>query len=97
VPGVIRIGCSGWQYRHWRGSFYPSDLPASRWLEHYATLFETVEINNTYTDTRLRAWAEWLAAHAAERRDGYVHFNNDVGGHAPRDACRLRAMVDRHG
>jgi uncharacterized protein YecE (DUF72 family) len=44
----VRIGCSGWQYRHWRGNFYPADLPAARWLEHYAREFDTVEINNTF-------------------------------------------------
>jgi uncharacterized protein YecE (DUF72 family) len=44
----IRIGCSGWQYQHWRGDFYPSDLPQSRWLEYYAQRFDTVEINNTF-------------------------------------------------
>src|SRR5437588_366588 len=25
-PGA-RIGCSGWQYKHWRGAFYPADTP----------------------------------------------------------------------
>jgi len=44
----IRIGCSGWQYRHWRGDFYPAELPQSRWLEYYAERFDTVEINNTF-------------------------------------------------
>lgn len=44
----IRIGCSGWQYRHWRGSFYPAELPQSRWLEYYAGRFDTVEINNSF-------------------------------------------------
>ena len=44
----IRIGCSGWQYQHWRGSFYPAELPPSRWLEVYAQRFDTVEINNTF-------------------------------------------------
>lgn len=44
----VRIGCSGWQYKHWRGTFYPVDLPQSRWLEYYATQFDTVEINNTF-------------------------------------------------
>jgi uncharacterized protein YecE (DUF72 family) len=44
----IRVGCSGWQYRHWRGDFYPAELPASRWLEHYTRHFDTVEINNTF-------------------------------------------------
>jgi len=45
---TIRIGCSGWQYRHWREDFYPAELPQSRWLEYYATRFDTVEINNTF-------------------------------------------------
>lgn len=44
----IRIGCSGWQYRHWRGSFYPPELPQTRWFAHYALHFDTVEINNTF-------------------------------------------------
>jgi uncharacterized protein YecE (DUF72 family) len=44
----IRIGCSGWQYPHWRGDFYPSGLASTRWLEHYASRFDTVEINNTF-------------------------------------------------
>lgn len=44
----IRVGCSGWQYRHWRGDFYPAELPQARWLEYYAERFDTVEINNTF-------------------------------------------------
>lgn len=44
----IRVGCSGWQYRHWRGDFYPAGLPAARWFEHYARAFDTVEINNSF-------------------------------------------------
>jgi len=45
-----RIGCSGWQYQHWRGDCYPAELPASRWLEYYAERFNTVEINNTFNN-----------------------------------------------
>ncbi len=44
----IRIGCSGWQYSDWRGDFYPSDLPAKRWLEFYAQQFDTVELNASF-------------------------------------------------
>jgi uncharacterized protein YecE (DUF72 family) len=44
----VRIGCSGWQYKHWRGNFYPAAQPATRWLEYYATHFDTVEINNSF-------------------------------------------------
>lgn len=42
------IGTSGWVYAHWKGIFYPKELPQSRWFEHYARHFTTVEINNTF-------------------------------------------------
>jgi uncharacterized protein YecE (DUF72 family) len=237
------IGCSGWQYKHWRGDFYPRDLPVSRWLAYYAARFDTVEINNSfyrlpdaetfaawrsrvppgfvyavkasrylthmkklkdpddplqllfahavhlgpalgpvlyqlpprwpvnlerlnrflaalpkrrrhavefrdpswyvepvfeslrrhgvalclhdmegsaterqvvgpfvyarfhgpvkyggrYSDERLADWAEWCAARIADGISTYVYFNNDTGGHAPRDASRLRELIDRSG
>lgn len=238
MPRLL-IGCSGWQYRHWRGDFYPEKLPTTRWLEHYAAAFDTVEVNNSfyrlpeaatfaawrqrvpgrfvfavkasrylthlkrlkdpveplerffdraghllhrlgpvlyqlpprwgcdiarlrtflealparhpqavefrdpdwyrddvfrllerhgvalcvhdmassasprlavaplvyvrlhgpqryagrYPDGLLADWASWLAAARDGGRDAYVYFNNDIGGHAPRDAVRLRAML----
>jgi len=45
---MFRVGCSGWQYKHWRGNFYPTELPLKRWFEHYASVFDTVEINNSF-------------------------------------------------
>jgi uncharacterized protein YecE (DUF72 family) len=45
---VILVGTSGWQYRDWRGRFYPEKLPQKAWLEHYAERFATVEINNAF-------------------------------------------------
>ena len=48
VRGRARVGCSGWMYKDWRGVVYPEKLPQRRWFEHYATLFDTVEINNTF-------------------------------------------------
>jgi uncharacterized protein YecE (DUF72 family) len=238
----ICIGCSGWQYAHWRGDFYPADLPQRLWYEHYASRFDTVEINNTfyrlpaagvfrswrnrapagfvfavkasrylthmkklkdpepplelffsrarelgctlgpvlyqlpprwpvdidrfesflralprrrqhavefrepswyrddvfalmerykvalclhdmqgsasgrlevgpfvyvrfhgterysgsYSDEHLQRWAEWLAERIRAGKSVYAYFNNDVGGHAPRDAVRLRAMIGAH-
>jgi uncharacterized protein YecE (DUF72 family) len=44
----IRIGCSGWQYRHWREVFYPKGLAQSRWFAFYAEHFDTVEINSSF-------------------------------------------------
>ena len=61
-PGRVHIGCSGWQYRHWKGDFYPAELSQGLWLEHYASVSDTVEINNSFyrlpeADTFAR-WAE---------------------------------------
>ncbi|HEX5475473.1 MAG TPA: DUF72 domain-containing protein [Vicinamibacterales bacterium] len=244
VPGRVRVGCSGWDYRHWRGNFYPDDLPKARWFQHYASVFDTVELNNSfyrlperatcaawarraparflfavkasrflthmkklkdpeeplarlfasvrglgrhlgpvlyqlppgwgldldrlrhfldalprevrhvlefrnpawyrpdvlalleghavalclhdmpgsateryrvgpfvyvrfhgatskyggaYDDERLRGWSEWLNAQRREGADVYGYFNNDVGGHAPRDALRLRRLMEEAG
>jgi len=59
--GRARVGCSGWAYRDWRGPVYPADLPQRRWLEHYAELFDTVEVNNTFyrlpPATTVEGWA----------------------------------------
>ena len=44
----IRIGCSGWNYKHWRELFYPKGLAARRWFAFYAEHFDTVEINNSF-------------------------------------------------
>lgn len=44
----INVGCSGWVYRHWKGGFYPSDLPQKQWFDHYSSAFDTVEINASF-------------------------------------------------
>lgn len=44
----VRIGTSGWHYEHWRGPFYPADLPSSKMLAFYLRHFDTVEINNSF-------------------------------------------------
>ena len=44
----LLVGTSGWQYRDWRGEFYPAGLPTSRWLEFYADRFGAVENNGTF-------------------------------------------------
>lgn len=45
---LVRVGTSGYSYKEWKGTFYPSDLPASKMLPYYAERFSTVEINNTF-------------------------------------------------
>jgi uncharacterized protein YecE (DUF72 family) len=56
----IRVGCSGWNYKHWRERFYPKGLPVSRWFAFYAEHFDTVEINNSfYMLPRPETFAKW--------------------------------------
>jgi uncharacterized protein YecE (DUF72 family) len=58
--GKIRVGCSGWNYRHWRGAFYPESLPVRRWFEYYSQTFDTVEINNSfYRLPSAETFAKW--------------------------------------
>jgi uncharacterized protein YecE (DUF72 family) len=60
--GRAAIGCSGWNYPHWRDVFYPRGLSTSHWLERYAATFETVEVNATFyrlpTRKATERWAE---------------------------------------
>lgn len=42
------IGCSGFSYKHWKGKFYPADVPARLWFEYYCQHFNTVELNVTF-------------------------------------------------
>jgi uncharacterized protein YecE (DUF72 family) len=62
VSGAVRIGCSGWNYKHWREIVYSRGLPPRRWLEHYAQRFDTVELNTTfYRLPSVSAVESWVA------------------------------------
>ncbi len=45
---MIRIGTSGWSYKHWKGEFYPKTIPQKKWLEYFTEHFNTVEINSSF-------------------------------------------------
>jgi uncharacterized protein YecE (DUF72 family) len=84
----VRIGCSGWSYAHWRGVVYPEGLAQRRWLEHYATLFDTVELNATFyrlpRRTTVAAWVErsppgFVFAVKASRYLTHVRRLSDLG------------------
>lgn len=63
---MLFIGTSGWQYRDWRGAFYPQQLPQRLWLDYYAQRFPTAEVNNTFYRLPERKafenWAETVPA-----------------------------------
>jgi len=44
----IKIGCTGWSYDGWLGTFYPKRLQKSDWLPYYSSIFGITEINSTY-------------------------------------------------
>jgi uncharacterized protein YecE (DUF72 family) len=101
-PPEVRIGCSGWNYAHWRELVYPKGLPASRWLEHYATLFDTVEINNTfYRLPKREAVARWveqspdgfLFAVKASRYLTHIKRLTDLGPGAERFYERIEPLL----
>jgi uncharacterized protein YecE (DUF72 family) len=56
----VNVGCSGWFYWHWRNGFYPADLPTKDWFAHYASHFQTVELNAPFyswpTTASVRTW-----------------------------------------
>lgn len=59
---TIRIGTSGWHYKHWVGNFYPPRTPGTKMLAHYMQHFDTVELNNTFyhlpKTPALEAWRD---------------------------------------
>lgn len=58
----LHIGCSGYNYKEWRGAFYPEKMPQRQWLEYYSSIFDSVEINNTFyrfpREKTLKSWKE---------------------------------------
>lgn len=63
---MLIVGTSGWQYRDWKGPFYP---PGVAQLPYYASHFSTVELNNSFYRLPPReTFAKWRA----ETPDGFV-------------------------
>jgi uncharacterized protein YecE (DUF72 family) len=99
----VLVGCSGWNYPHWRERLYPRGLPARRWLEHYATLFDTVEVNATfYRLPRRTAVANWVEqtppgfvfAVKSSRYLTHIKRLTDLGAGIERFYERIEPLVD---
>jgi len=54
----IHIGTSGWSYNHWKENFYPTKMPSNQWLNFYAGIFPTVEVNTTFYHAPLETTTE---------------------------------------
>jgi uncharacterized protein YecE (DUF72 family) len=99
----VRIGCSGWNYAHWRERVYPKGLPPQRWLAHYATLFDTVEVNATFyrlpTRSAVANWVEqtppgFLFTVKASRYLTHIKRLTDLGSGVARFYERIEPLVE---
>ena len=61
----IRLGTMGWSYPDWRGPFYDADVPATRYLDQYARVFSTIEIDSTFYGTPRPSTVVGWAAHVS--------------------------------
>lgn len=103
---VARIGCSGWSYKDWRGPVYPEKAPARTWFGHYAELFDTVELNNTFyrlpTPEKVDGWREQAPpgfTYAAKVGQFCTHRKKlkDPEIWLPRHLDRIRRLGDHLG
>lgn len=83
---MILVGTSGYNYPEWKGSFYPADLPATKFLPFYASKFPTVEIN--YTFYRMPT-AKMTAAWEAQAPPGFKYALK-----APQRITHLKRLMD---
>ena len=61
------VGTSGWAYPTWKPDFYPAKLAQKKFLSHYATRLNTVEVNFTFRqlvkETTIQNWIQETPAH----------------------------------
>ena len=60
-------GTSGWAYPSWKPDFYPAKLAQKKFLSHYATQLNTVEVNFTFRqlvkETTIQNWIQETPSH----------------------------------
>lgn len=102
----IHIGTSGWHYGHWRGPFYPQDLPEREMLSYYAQSFRTAEINNsfyqlpekqTFVSWRKAVPNDFIFAVKASRFITHMKKLKDPKEPLERFSDRVRSLEDKLG
>ena len=101
----FHVGCSGWFYWHWRDAFYPEGLPSSRWFEHYASQFRTVELNAPFYSWPTLATVGTWKKQVGRRRFTYAIKVNELITHTKRfvrtatlvkDFCFIADLLGPH-
>jgi uncharacterized protein YecE (DUF72 family) len=105
-PPRARIGTSGWSYPHWKGTFYPPDLPDPEMLAYYGQQFSTVEINNSFYHLpephTLRQWrdavpADFMFSAKASRYITHMKKLKDPGDSVDAFLTRIAELGDKLG
>jgi len=98
---MILVGTSGYNYPEWKGSFYPSDLAASKMLPYYASKFRTVEINYTFyrmpTSKIVTGWASQVPPEFRFTLKAPKRITHDKRLRAADVADSLRAFLSAAG
>ena len=106
MGGEIRIGTSGWNYKHWKGPFYPERMPDSRLLEHYVKFFDTVELNATFyrlpAEKNVERWRDsvppgFLFSVKGSRYITHVKRLKEAGGFVKTFVESVRPLGDKLG
>jgi uncharacterized protein YecE (DUF72 family) len=64
-------GTSGWAYPSWKPDFYPQKLAQAKFLQHYSTQLNTVEVNFTFRQLLKETTVQkWIAETPANFRFG---------------------------
>jgi len=92
--GRAFIGISGYDYKPWRGRFYPEDLPARRWLEFASRRFNSIELNGTFYSLKSPAVFErWVADEPGWELCAPRHFSLVCFRRVGSDAHVARPMI----
>ncbi len=94
TPKHVNIGCSGWFYWHWRGTFYPVELPTSAWFQHYADHFKTVELNAPFYSWPTMATVKSWIRQAGRRQFVYTVKVSELITHVKRFAGTKELVRD---
>ncbi len=102
----VRVGTSGYQYKEWKGSFYPAGISTKEMLGYYGERFPTVEINNTFyrmpKESVVLNWAAQVPAEfrfvlKASRRITHMHRLKNAGDPLDFYLRACNALGDKRG
>ena len=95
----IHIGTSGWNYPHWKPRFY-QDISKAQWLTHYASRFNTVEVNSTFyrlqSDKTFERWYQQTPDIFRFTIKGNRYLTHTKRLNNPQDSIQIEQQHARH-